>query len=329
MFEYVIRRLLLMVPTFFGTTLLVFYILQLVPDGPFEQAVKQIKMAQMQSGEGGGATSGNKNSMEISEDVLEKLRQRYGLDKPIWKRYLIWLGLSKKELEYKEAEVGVPFRYTVKNLGQGKYVPVSLQQWILVNKDNNGNLLIYQSPIGTDFEWQTKDYNLLPDYSEIEDNNWTQSNIDEAVFLISEPPWSWGEYGRTRLLFYNESNGRASWLSDVWFEDNLNLIGSGYQTVEVMSSSLNPLAVTNRATLIVDRGSEGNITNSINYGFYNNVGLSSSLKVKSLPISFTYNSTTKEVSNLIQSPEADYIQLLYISQDGPPLFIYVNAGRVT
>tara|TARA_Y100000741_G_scaffold66024_2_gene47580 strand:+ start:17978 stop:19309 length:1332 start_codon:yes stop_codon:yes gene_type:complete len=158
-------------------------------------------------------------------------------------------------------------------------------------------------------------------------NNWTQSNIDEAVFLISEPPWSWGEYGRTRLLFYNQSNGRASWLSDVWFEDNFNLIGSGYQTVEVMSSSLNPLAVTNRATLIVDRGAEGNITNSTNYGFYNNIGLSSSLKVKSLPISFTYNSTTKEVSNLIQSPEADYIQLLYISQDGPPLFIYVNADE--
>ena len=176
MFEYVIRRLLLMVPTFFGTTLLVFYILQLVPDGPFEQAVKQIKMAQMQSGEGGGATGGNKNSMEISEDVLEKLRQRYGLDKPIWKRYLIWLGLSKKELEYKEAEIGVPFRYTVKNLGQGKYVPVSLQQWILVNRENNGDLLIYQSTTGTDFEWQTEDYNLLPEYSEIEDNNWSQSN---------------------------------------------------------------------------------------------------------------------------------------------------------
>ena len=158
-------------------------------------------------------------------------------------------------------------------------------------------------------------------------NNWTQSNIDEAVFLVSEPPWSWGEYGRTRLLFYNESNGRASWLSDVWFEDNLNLIGSGYQTVEVVSSSLNPLVMTNRATLIVDRGAEGNITNSTNYGFYNNVGLSSSLKVKSLPISFTYNSTTKEVSNLIQSSEADYIQLLYTSQDGPPLFIYVNADE--
>ena len=45
MFEYVIRRLILMIPTFLGTTLLVFVILQSVPSGPFEQAVLQIKMA--------------------------------------------------------------------------------------------------------------------------------------------------------------------------------------------------------------------------------------------------------------------------------------------
>ena len=45
MFEYVIRRLLLMIPTFFGTTLLVFMILQSVPSGPFEQAVLQIKLS--------------------------------------------------------------------------------------------------------------------------------------------------------------------------------------------------------------------------------------------------------------------------------------------
>ena len=92
MFEYIIRRLILMIPVFFGSTLLVFYILQSVPDGPFEQAVKQIKMAQMASGEGGAATGGSENnSMEISEDVLEKLRRQYGLDNPIWKRYLICL----------------------------------------------------------------------------------------------------------------------------------------------------------------------------------------------------------------------------------------------
>ena len=52
MFNYVIRRLLLMIPTFFGTTLLVFVILQVVPEGPFEQALMQIKQANMLGGEG-------------------------------------------------------------------------------------------------------------------------------------------------------------------------------------------------------------------------------------------------------------------------------------
>ena len=123
MLEYVIRRLLLMIPTFFGTTLLVFVILQSVPSGPFEQAVMQIKLAKMQSGEGSSTTSvtNDKGGIELSEKVLEKLRMQFGLDKPVWKRYLIWLGLAKKEIKYKEAELGYPFRETIKVLGQGKY----------------------------------------------------------------------------------------------------------------------------------------------------------------------------------------------------------------
>ena len=177
MFEYVIRRLLLMIPTFFGTTILVFYILQSVPDGPFEQAVKQIKLAQMQSGESvTSASNQNNNSMEISTEVIEKLRRQYGLDKPIWKRYFIWLGLSKKEIEYKELEIGVPFRYTIKNLGQGKYVPVSLQKWILVNEEDDKTLKIYESPNGTDFNWTSLEYGILPDYWDLEEEEWTEAD---------------------------------------------------------------------------------------------------------------------------------------------------------
>jgi len=155
-----------MIPVFFGSTLLVFYILQSVPDGPFEQAVKQIKMAQMASGEGGTATSNSDgNSMEISEDVLEKLRRQYGLDKPIWKRYLIWLGLSEKEIEYKEVEWGVPFRYTIENLGQGHYAPVSLQRWFIVNLEEDESYKIYKGKQGTDFAWN-ENYEILPDKDE-------------------------------------------------------------------------------------------------------------------------------------------------------------------
>ena len=174
MLQYTIRRLLLMIPTFFGTTFLVFMILQSVPSGPFEQAVMQIKMAKIQSGEGQAvSSSSDKGGMELSEEVLEKLRMQFGLDKSPWLRYLIWLGIAKKEIKYKEAEINVPFRETIKVLGQGKYVPVSLQKWILPYEEENGDIVILESDVGTDFKWKTDEYNILPDAYDIE--NWNDS----------------------------------------------------------------------------------------------------------------------------------------------------------
>ena len=161
-----------MIPTFFGTTFLVFMILQSVPSGPFEQAVMQIKMAKIQSGEGQAvSSSSDKGGMELSEEVLEKLRMQFGLDKSPWLRYLIWLGIAKKEIKYKEAEINVPFRETIKVLGQGKYVPVSLQKWILPYEEENGDIVILESDVGTDFKWKTDEYNILPDAYDIEDWN--------------------------------------------------------------------------------------------------------------------------------------------------------------
>ena len=168
-----------MIPTFFGTTILVFFILQSVPSGPFEQAVLQIKMAKMQSGEGQTQTSSNEDgSMELSEEVLKKLRMQYGLDKSIWTRYLIWLGIAKKEVKYKEVELEVPFRETLKILGDGEYVPISLQRWVLAYEDENNQLIILSSPEGTDFEWtESDDYKILPDEPyDIPEEDWTESN---------------------------------------------------------------------------------------------------------------------------------------------------------
>ena len=92
MFEYIIRRLLLMIPTFLGTTLLVFTVLQLAPDGPFERAVKQLKAGQAGSGEGGssvgGGNSSNKSN-ELTPELLEEMRIQYGLDKPILVSFFI------------------------------------------------------------------------------------------------------------------------------------------------------------------------------------------------------------------------------------------------
>ena len=189
MFQYTIRRLLLMIPTFFGTTFLVFMILQSVPSGPFEQAVMQIKMAKIQSGEGQAATTSNdKGGMELSEEVLEKLRMQFGLDKSPWVRYLIWLGIAEKEIKYKEAEINIPFRETIKVLGQGKYVPVSLQKWILPYEEENGEIVLLESNVGTDFKWKNDEYNILPDAYDIEDwddSNWIiKKQIDEKNIVL-------------------------------------------------------------------------------------------------------------------------------------------------
>ena len=103
MFEYTIRRLLLMIPTGLGITFMVFCILQIAPDGPFERAVKQIKQANMGSGESGMSLSTDVtgDSSELTPELLDKLRRQYGLDKPIVVRYLIWLGFYPKESKTK------------------------------------------------------------------------------------------------------------------------------------------------------------------------------------------------------------------------------------
>ena len=91
-----------MIPTGLGITFMVFCILQLAPDGPFERAVKQIKQANMGAGEVSMASSDvSGDSSELTPELLEKLRMQYGLDKPIVVRYLIWLGLYPKEAKSK------------------------------------------------------------------------------------------------------------------------------------------------------------------------------------------------------------------------------------
>ena len=217
MFEYVIRRLILMIPTFFGTTLLVFVILQSVPSGPFEQAVLQIKMAKMQTGEGQNTTSDDNGTMELSEDVLNKLRMQYGLDKSVLHRYFIWLGLAKKEIKYIEAEIDVPFRETIRVLGEGEFVPISLQKWILPYMEEDGSITILESPPGTDFYWnKTDQYPILPDADLIEewsDSKWVikkQLDNENVAMILTERQGVFNGYlGESSK--YNEDVGTLIW----------------------------------------------------------------------------------------------------------------------
>lgn len=90
MTAYFVRRLLLMIPTFFGITLAVFLVMQFVPGGPVERAIMSYQMAAMTEGGADSAMIG-RGSNALPEELIEEIERYYGFDKPVHERYGIWL----------------------------------------------------------------------------------------------------------------------------------------------------------------------------------------------------------------------------------------------
>ena len=90
---YFIRRLLLVIPTFLGSTIMVFTILQMAPGGPLEQVVRQLQSGGAGYGETAGKSLDTGGTL-ITEEAMEELKRFYGFDQPIIIRYLIWLGVD-------------------------------------------------------------------------------------------------------------------------------------------------------------------------------------------------------------------------------------------
>ncbi len=90
MFLYIVRRLLMMVPTLFGITIISFIIINLAPGSPVEQKLQALRFG---GGAGTpGAASTNVRDTAVTEEVVEALKKQYGFDKPLLVRYQIWLG---------------------------------------------------------------------------------------------------------------------------------------------------------------------------------------------------------------------------------------------
>ncbi|MBL6991940.1 MAG: ABC transporter permease subunit [Bacteriovoracaceae bacterium] len=91
MTSYFIRRLMLIIPTFLGVTLLVFAITRFVPGGPVEKMIAEAQMMSNREGSSGGASNDGRNQ-PLSEEQIEELKKYYGFDKPILESYFSWLG---------------------------------------------------------------------------------------------------------------------------------------------------------------------------------------------------------------------------------------------
>jgi microcin C transport system permease protein len=83
---YLLRRVVLVIPTLFGITLVTFLVVNLAPGGPVEQKIYQIKY----SGRS-GRVAANRAQQGVSKEVVEAIKKQYGFDKPLWTRYKIWL----------------------------------------------------------------------------------------------------------------------------------------------------------------------------------------------------------------------------------------------
>lgn len=93
MIAYVVRRLLLMIPTLFLIMVVNFAIVQIIPGGPVEAAIARLNGS---SGGGSGvlgssadvAASGNSGNGNINPELLQEIRARYGFDKPPLQRFV-------------------------------------------------------------------------------------------------------------------------------------------------------------------------------------------------------------------------------------------------
>jgi microcin C transport system permease protein len=84
MTAYIIKRLLLMLPTLFGVILVTFVVTQFVPGGPVEQYVAEARRATQ-----GGVYRG---AQGVDPKRIEEIKKLYGFDKPPAERFVKMLG---------------------------------------------------------------------------------------------------------------------------------------------------------------------------------------------------------------------------------------------
>ena len=103
MLGYVIRRLLLMIPTLFGILLISFVLVQFAPGGPVERMIAQLQgqdagASNRISGGGGdlagataaaeGSTSAYRGAQGLDPQFIKELEKQFGFDKPAHERFL-------------------------------------------------------------------------------------------------------------------------------------------------------------------------------------------------------------------------------------------------
>jgi microcin C transport system permease protein len=99
MWSYILKRLLLMIPTMFGIMLITFVVIQFVPGGPVEQMVSQLQGREggiegggVPSGPAAPGTGGYRGRQGVDAARVEEIKKLYGFDKPAHERFVQMIG---------------------------------------------------------------------------------------------------------------------------------------------------------------------------------------------------------------------------------------------
>lgn len=88
MTAYILKRLLLMVPTLFGVMLITFSVTQFVPGGPVERLIHELQGHGSRGEVSGGAESQlYRGAAGLDAARLQELKALYGFDKPAYQRF--------------------------------------------------------------------------------------------------------------------------------------------------------------------------------------------------------------------------------------------------
>jgi len=111
MAAYVLRRLLLMIPTLFGIMVVNFIIVQAAPGGPVEQVIARIKghdmgatarfsgspaaVANMANGGGQAEAAGGskyRGAQGLPPEIIKQIEKQFGFDRPAHERFFMMIG---------------------------------------------------------------------------------------------------------------------------------------------------------------------------------------------------------------------------------------------
>src|SRR3954468_13261339 len=87
MTSYILKRILLMLPTLFGVVLVTFIVTQFVPGGPVEQFIAEAKKADR-----GGEGSTYRGGQGVDPKKIAEIKKLYGFDRPPTERFMKMLG---------------------------------------------------------------------------------------------------------------------------------------------------------------------------------------------------------------------------------------------